>query len=446
MDIFYWKKLLSNQIDILLKDKTSILPKWLELEIDGDFESFQFSNKIFPQFYFKSREENYQFLSFGEARSYTGGNSHFDWISDFEHFQKKLPKNCLIHMGGGFDINRCHTGKKVFSLNSPWEGFSTIYFTAPRITLYQRNNQLVLCCFVDEKAGELPDLLMDCLNSTPVDTFFMPKVIRRQDCPSKESWMRIVNEVINEIKATSLEKVVLARKVEIFLDGPIHLLKWRELLKKNEKNSYTAYFRLDKDKCFFTLSPERLIKVSGLDIKTEALAGTHPRGASAKEDAQIEKKLLDSNKDKLEHQYVIDFLKKVLRPYLIGEINESKTTILKLTQVQHLKTDLQGLLKSNEKIFKLIFNLHPTPAVGGVPTPDAKEIICQKEGFDRGWYTGILGWIKGEENEFIVNIRSCLINGPRLSIFSGAGIVKDSNPEIEWEEIEQKIKIYLNCF
>ena len=454
MDIHYWKELLSTQIDVLLKDKISLQPKWLELEVKGGLESFQFSDKVFPQFYFKSRGEDYQFLLFGEARSFAVKDVQSDWMSDFENFKKKLPQNCLIYLRADFDIDnkkesnfsKSKGTSRTFLSASPWAGFPSVQFSVPKIALFKKNDKLTLCIFVDENVQDLTDLLIDCLNLNSTDIFSMPKAINRKDNPSKEGWLKNVSDVINEIKTTSLEKVVLARKVELLLDEAIHLSKWRELLKKNEENSYTVYFRSNKDKCFFTLSPERLIKFSKCNLETEALAGTYPRGDSIAEDVKIEKELMTSNKDRLEHQYVIDFLKETISPYLLGEIKESKTDVLKLNQVQHLKTNLRGQLKSIDEALKLVFDLHPTPAVCGVPTIDAKKIIQQKENFERGWYTGVFGWIKGDESEFIVNIRACLINDRRLSIFSGAGIVADSNPETEWKEIEQKTKIYLNYF
>ena len=89
--------------------------------------------------------------------------------------------------------------------------------------------------------------------------------------------------------------------------------------------------------------------------------------------------------------------------------------------------------------------LHPTPAVGGYPKEGALEEIRSAEPFDRGWYAGPVGWI-GADAEFAVGIRSGLVRGNRLALFSGAGIVEGSVPEAEWAEIEQKISDFTGMF
>ncbi|NBB72314.1 MAG: isochorismate synthase, partial [Bacteroidetes bacterium] len=83
--------------------------------------------------------------------------------------------------------------------------------------------------------------------------------------------------------------------------------------------------------------------------------------------------------------------------------------------------------------------LHPTPAIGGVPTEDALQAIRAQEPFARGWYAGPVGWIGPDAAEFAVAIRSGLIRDNTLALYSGAGIVDGSAPDSEWEEIEQKI-------
>jgi menaquinone-specific isochorismate synthase len=90
--------------------------------------------------------------------------------------------------------------------------------------------------------------------------------------------------------------------------------------------------------------------------------------------------------------------------------------------------------------------LNPTPAVGGHPKKGALEEIRSIETFDRGWYAGPVGWIGADGAEFAVGIRSGLVRGRRLTLFSGAGIVEGSVPEAEWAEIEQKIGDFTGVF
>ena len=117
-----------------------------------------------------------------------------------------------------------------------------------------------------------------------------------------------------------------------------------------------------------------------------------------------------------------------------------KPHIMKLTNVQHLKTPISGTLKSNEHILQLVDILHPTPAIAGTPTDAAMKIIKQLEKNDRGWYSGPIGWFdKYGNGEFNVALRSALVKDEEAHIFAGGGIVSESIPEKEWEETELKL-------
>ena len=124
---------------------------------------------------------------------------------------------------------------------------------------------------------------------------------------------------------------------------------------------------------------------------------------------------------------------------------DDEITILKLSKIQHLRCRLQGILAddvSDAEIFKI---LHPTPAVGGSPTDQAIDAIKKLEPFDRGWYAAPLGWISQDAAEFVVGIRSGLVDHETLALFSGAGIVNGSTPDGEWTEIENKIGNFMKA-
>lgn len=87
----------------------------------------------------------------------------------------------------------------------------------------------------------------------------------------------------------------------------------------------------------------------------------------------------------------------------------------------------------------MVARLHPTPAVGGTPRAAAVPAIGELEGFARGLYGGALGWIDSRGGgEFVVGLRSALVDGSRARMYAGAGIVAGSSPEAEFEETELK--------
>jgi menaquinone-specific isochorismate synthase len=107
---------------------------------------------------------------------------------------------------------------------------------------------------------------------------------------------------------------------------------------------------------------------------------------------------------------------------------------------------VRGTLQEGVSDAEVLDALHPTPAVGGYPRVEAFEEIRDLEPFDRGWYAGPVGWIGADSAEFAVGIRSGLVSGRKLSLFSGAGIVAGSTAEDEWTEIEQKIDDFTRIF
>ena len=111
-----------------------------------------------------------------------------------------------------------------------------------------------------------------------------------------------------------------------------------------------------------------------------------------------------------------------------------------------MRAKVRGTLLEGVTDAALLQALHPTPAVGGYPRGEALEEIRNLEPFDRGWYAGPVGWIGPEASEFAVGLRSGLVRGRTLALFSGAGIVAGSVPDEEWAEIEQKISDFTRMF
>lgn len=169
------------------------------------------------------------------------------------------------------------------------------------------------------------------------------------------------------------------------------------------------------------------------------MAGTRARGGSMALDLQIQLDLLSSPKDHLEFMIVRDNIRKKLEAVCDRIVVEPNKAIRKFHRVQHLYARLAGELRSEDDEFKILSSLHPTPAVCGFPTEEARLLIAETEVFDRGMYAGPVGWFGGGESEFAVGIRSALVEkGLGALIYAGTGIVKGSNPSLEWDELELK--------
>jgi menaquinone-specific isochorismate synthase len=156
--------------------------------------------------------------------------------------------------------------------------------------------------------------------------------------------------------------------------------------------------------------------------------------------------LLHSAKDLSEHSYVSKGVREALEP-LCEELEiEDHVSEMKLARGRHLRSKVRGTLREGVTDAGLLDAMHPTPAVGGYPRSEALEEIRVLEPFDRGWYAGPVGWIGADASEFAVGLRSGLVRGQTLALFSGAGIVAGSVPDEEWAEIEQKIGDFTGMF
>jgi menaquinone-specific isochorismate synthase len=193
-------------------------------------------------------------------------------------------------------------------------------------------------------------------------------------------------------------------------------------------------------------SPERLLKISEHRLTTDALAGSAPRGRTPEEDARLAKALLHSSKDQYEHQVVTDFVNQCLLQLELQPHFSSAPHLLQLPNIQHLRTIIHAHLPRQLHLLEILAALHPTPAVAGAPREITCEHIQRYEAFERDLFGAPLGWVDYQGNgEFIVGIRSALIDDKTARLYAGAGIVAASDPDKEVAEIGLKLQALLNA-
>ena len=189
-------------------------------------------------------------------------------------------------------------------------------------------------------------------------------------------------------------------------------------------------------------SPETLVTVSGGTITARVLAGTAPRGADADGDTEASVALSASGKDQDEHRFAVESVLRTLRPHTSALTASEQPFALKLPNVWHLATDVEGIVADGVSALDLVGVLHPTAAVAGTPTAAALEVIRRIEPFDRGRYAGPVGWIDAAgDGEWAIALRSAQFGeGGRISAHAGAGIVLGSDPEAELLETRMKFR------
>lgn len=263
--------------------------------------------------------------------------------------------------------------------------------------------------------------------------------------PASE-WMEMVANSVDMIQLGAFEKVVLARDIQVMLDDPAGTFDINITLQRLRESYPAAYvFAVQRGKRFFVgATPERLVQAQDGQIQTMALAGSARRGENEEEDLQLGAELLQSEKNNNEHAIVVAMVQEALKNHCTKVNVTAMPQLLKLKNVQHLKTPITGELIPGRCILDVMADLHPTPAVGGFPHHAALEAIRNIEKLDRGWYAGPLGWIgAGGHGEFAVALRSGLIDDNKATLFAGCGIVASSDPLAEYEESGLKFQVML---
>ncbi len=261
-------------------------------------------------------------------------------------------------------------------------------------------------------------------------------------------WMAMVDGMVGLIRQGAFEKVVLAREISARLPGDKEAFDIDTILQRLRESYPGAFvFAIQRGERFFAgATPERLVQAQDGRIQTMALAGSARRGETPQEDAAIGMELLRSKKNNGEHAIVVAMMREALERHCTHVQVSSVPELLKLKNVQHLKTSIAGELLPGQSILDIVAELHPTPAVGGFPRQAALEAIRHTEKLDRGWYAAPLGWIGASgHGEFAVALRSALIDGSEARLFAGCGIVADSDPQVEFAESWLKFQVMLRA-
>ena len=268
-----------------------------------------------------------------------------------------------------------------------------------------------------------------------------------------DDYIKLVQTGIERITEGDLQKVVLARYLDIPVDITSNSSMVHVLLKLLENNPDCVMFAFThQERTFFGATPEELATFDKSDIHTTALAGTVKRGDSVDEDERLAHELFTSDKYQSEHAFVVEGILAALAKLGLSNPNTGATGLMKLPYIQHLRTQISAQAQSRRTrmndmdVIRVAGALHPTPAVGGTPNKAALDFIAQNENFSRGWYAAPVGWCDIEgKGEFRVALRSALASANSVRLFAGAGVVTGSKPETELAETYSKLRTLLDA-
>jgi len=343
--------------------------------------------------------------------------------------------------GGSFDPRRNHDEKC-------WINFGTATLILPELGYWEHEHQGVLvvvtsraqCSVVFSRAEQLvAQAKQDSASALADQALSNPRlqVVGQKHSADAQAWEALLAAAQQQITTGVLDKVVAARRVTVELSGAPRLAD--VVARLLDQPSCTAFALRLAHRVFFGATPETLIKKSDLQISTEALAGTRAlfQEQSATECAAL---LLGSEKDRREHAFVVQAIRTTLEPFCSSLHMPEQPAAHVLSHLVHLRTPMLGMLKGPTHVLSLVSQLHPTPAVGGVPQEAALDFIGHHERVERGWYAAPFGWCNQQgDGHFVVALRSGLLSGNKVHVYAGAGIVARSDAATEYAETELKM-------
>lgn len=385
-----------------------------------------------------------------------GGEGRFSRIRKlardlFERVDADVPSPARPRLLGGFSFLGTD------SLSTPWSGFEPAAFHLPAVQVVIETGRTWVTVLGTGREGQA-DQLEETLDSVLEDLETARhdpgqesadgrlQVLSEELRTDRAEWDSRVDTITDTIDSGGLRKAVLAQGLDITTDRPVDVARVLESLGASYPDCYRFAFRgrstgptgSNDDPFFFGASPEQLIGKRGTELTTEALAGTVARGETDEKEASLETHLRTDPKILEEHALVVESIEAQLEAVATG-ITTGKLGVRKLATVQHLQVPITATATPDSHVLDIVEAMHPTPAVGGLPPDAAKAVIRESESLERGWYAAPVGWFDATgDGTFAVGIRSALARGNRVTLFAGNGIVGDSDPSEEWDEVTLK--------
>lgn len=262
---------------------------------------------------------------------------------------------------------------------------------------------------------------------------------------SCEKYCNMVEKAKYYIKEGDIFQVVLSNKIEAEISGS--LFDTYRVLRTTNPSPYMFYFS-SNDIEIAGASPETLVKLTDRQLYTFPLAGTRPRGKTEEEDLELEKELLADEKELAEHNMLVDLGRNDIgRISEIGSVHVDKyLSIERFSHVMHIGSTVSGTLRNDLDSLVAIDSILPAGTLSGAPKIRACEIINELEDNKRGIYGGAIGYVDLSGNiDTCISIRIAFARNNKVFIRSGAGIVADSVPEMEFEESLNKAAAVINA-
>lgn len=372
-------------------------------------------------FYFKSKYDNFSFLGLGHSQTV---KAH-----DLKNYIDSNPTHYLI-------------ASFLFEENP-----DITEFILPEWIFISKNGktELIILPSMEYKNFSSSNLFFN----TNFDLYLYDPIVAPwksyEEYPEHDQWSEMISKCDVFFDSGELEKIVLSRKKIFNYHDPIEPIAFfKSVMEKNNNanSSYAIFYQMSFDKAFISLTPEKLFSIADNHFESISLAASAPRGNTPEEDRDFENLLTTNAKLIREHNLVTEDIVRKIKP-LSKSVTISELQTMKLPYIQHRSVPIKALLLTNITALELVTILHPTPAIGGLPSDLAQTRILELEPYTRKSYAAPIGVVSAHYSELAVGIRSALIEGSKITVFGGAGIIKGSIAEDEWIETGSKMNPFL---
>ena len=263
---------------------------------------------------------------------------------------------------------------------------------------------------------------------------------------SSEEFTSEVLAIKEEIRSGEAFQVVLSQRFEMDCESdPFDVYR---MLRLHNPSPYMYLFRFSDGIAVVGSSPEALIKVQSRQAMIHPIAGTRKRANDQEEDLQVGEELLADPKERAEHLMLVDLGRNDLgRVCKAGSVNVVEFMQLeRFSHVMHIVSTVTGELQDEKTAVDALFAVFPAGTLSGAPKPRAMSIIEERETLRRGIYGGSIGYIDFNGNlDTCIAIRTAVIKDKKAYVQAGAGIVADSDPDLEDQECLNKAAAVLGA-
>ncbi|WP_455666064.1 isochorismate synthase [Phocaeicola sp.] len=274
---------------------------------------------------------------------------------------------------------------------------------------------------------ECADAILTCRHSPGIPTPFVSEEV------SKQQYTEAFERFITPLREKHFQKLVLSRSATRHISDDFSPLNAFIRACNSYPRMMIYLCHTPASGTWIGSTPEILLSGHDKEWHTVALAGTMP----------MQNEVMPTEWDKKnqeEQGYVTDYIRRIAKKFG-NKMTEKGPYTARAGQLVHLKTDFYFLLKNANNLGNLLQELHPTPAVCGLPKENAFQFILENEGYDRSYYSGFIGWLDPEgHTDLYVNLRCMEIEAGEVTLYAGGGILASSEVESEWEETGEKMK------